>query len=71
MASKTYCWAIIDAMREEMERDQNVILLGEDVAAAGGAFGATRGLFDKSDRPVCATRRSARRSSSGSASAPR
>jgi acetoin:2,6-dichlorophenolindophenol oxidoreductase subunit beta len=47
MASKTYCWAIIDAMREEMERDQNVLLIGEDVGPAGGAFGASRGLFDK------------------------
>ena len=44
MTSKTYCWAIIDAMREEMERDTNVFLIGEDVAAAGGAFGASRGL---------------------------
>ncbi len=44
MTSKTYCWAIVDAMREEMERDKNVFLIGEDVAAAGGAFGASRGL---------------------------
>ena len=33
-------------MREEMERDRNVFLIGEDVAAAGGAFGASRGLRD-------------------------
>ena len=45
MTSRNYCWAIIDAMREEMERDQNVFLVGEDVGAAGGAFGASRGLF--------------------------
>jgi pyruvate dehydrogenase E1 component beta subunit len=44
MASKTYCWAIVDAMREEMERDPNVFLIGEDVGPAGGAFGASRGL---------------------------
>ena len=44
MTSKTYCWAIVDAMREEMERDKNVFLIGEDVGAAGGAFGASRGL---------------------------
>lgn len=44
MTSKTYCWAIVDAMREEMERDSNVFLIGEDVGAAGGAFGASRGL---------------------------
>jgi pyruvate dehydrogenase E1 component beta subunit len=47
MATKTYCWAIIDAMREEMERDESVLLIGEDVAAAGGSFGATRGLLDR------------------------
>jgi pyruvate dehydrogenase E1 component beta subunit len=46
MATKNYCWSIIDAMREEMQRDSNVFLIGEDVAAAGGAFGASRGLLD-------------------------
>jgi len=46
MTTKTYCWAIIDAIREEMARDDRVLLLGEDVGAAGGAFGASRGLFD-------------------------
>ena len=46
MAMKSYCWAIIDAMHEEMQRDPNVFLIGEDVAAAGGAFGASRGLLN-------------------------
>lgn len=46
MASKTYCWAVIDAMREEMERDESVFLIGEDVGAPGGAFGASRGLLE-------------------------
>jgi len=45
MTSKTYCWALIDAMREEMERDPNVFLIGEDVGPAGGAFGGSRGLL--------------------------
>ena len=44
MAIKNYCWALIDGMREEMERDRNVFFVGEDVGAAGGPFGATRGL---------------------------
>lgn len=44
MATKTYCWAIVDAMREEMERDEKVFLIGEDVGAPEGAFGASRGL---------------------------
>ncbi len=46
MASKTYCWAIVDAMREEMARDGSVFLIGEDIGAPGGAFGASRGLLD-------------------------
>jgi pyruvate dehydrogenase E1 component beta subunit len=46
MASKTYCWALIDAIHEEMTRDETVVLLGEDVAEAGGAFGASRTLLD-------------------------
>ncbi|MBZ0217720.1 MAG: alpha-ketoacid dehydrogenase subunit beta [Fimbriimonadaceae bacterium] len=46
MATKTYLWATVDAIREEMERDENVFLVGEDVAAAGGAFGASRGLHE-------------------------
>jgi len=46
MASKNYCWALIDGIREEMERDDTVLLVGEDVAAAGGAFGTSRGLLD-------------------------
>lgn len=40
-----YIWAVNEAMREEMERDDDVVLIGEDVAEAGGAFGASRGLL--------------------------
>ena len=39
-----YIDGIRAALAEEMERDQDVILLGVDVAAAGGVYGATRGL---------------------------
>ena len=46
MATKNYCWALIDGIKEEMERDPSVLLVGEDVGAAGGAFGTSRGLFD-------------------------
>lgn len=46
MTSKSYCWAIIDGLREEMARDDRVFLVGEDVGAAGGAFGGSRGLLD-------------------------
>lgn len=44
--------AINEALRQEMERDENVILLGEDIAKMGGDFGVTRGLWQQfgSDR---------------------
>ena len=43
----TYRMAIIDALREEMERDSSVVLVGEDVGAAGGVFKQTEGLFEQ------------------------
>ena len=43
----TYIQAINQAMHEEMARDDNVLLLGEDVGVLGGAFKATEGLFAK------------------------
>ncbi|MFC1716075.1 pyruvate dehydrogenase complex E1 component subunit beta [Candidatus Poribacteria bacterium] len=42
----TYREAVIEALAEEMLRDDRVILYGEDIAEYGGAFGATRGLID-------------------------
>jgi len=39
--------AIRDAIDEEMDRDDRVLLFGEDVAFAGGVFQATRGLYAK------------------------
>jgi 2-oxoisovalerate dehydrogenase E1 component len=39
--------AIRDALREEMRRDHSVFVMGEDVGLYGGAYGATRGLFDE------------------------
>ncbi|HWE59776.1 MAG TPA: pyruvate dehydrogenase complex E1 component subunit beta [Solirubrobacteraceae bacterium] len=39
--------AIRDALAEELERDPSVIFFGEDVAAAGGVFKATPGLFER------------------------
>jgi len=41
-----YRHAVAEAIMEEMLRDKRVVLFGEDVADYGGAFGATRGLFD-------------------------
>jgi acetoin:2,6-dichlorophenolindophenol oxidoreductase subunit beta len=39
--------AIRRALDEELERDDTVIFFGEDVAAAGGVFAATPGLYEK------------------------
>src|SRR3984893_1092525 len=43
----TYLEAIREALAEEMRRDPKVFVLGEDVGAYGGAFGATQGLYDE------------------------
>jgi pyruvate dehydrogenase E1 component beta subunit len=43
----TYRQAIAMAIADEMESDERVLLFGEDVAAAGGVFKATEGLFEK------------------------
>jgi pyruvate/2-oxoglutarate/acetoin dehydrogenase E1 component len=39
--------AIIEALTEEMERDPNTVLFGEDVGKFGGIYGATKGLYEK------------------------
>ncbi len=43
----TYLDAISQALRDEMRRDENVIVLGEDIAVFGGAFKVTRGLLEE------------------------
>ena len=60
MAKKTYRQAINEALRQEMERDHRVIIMGEDVAgglgapgeqdAWGGPLGVTKGLMPKFGR---------------------
>src|ERR1051325_565734 len=40
----TFIQAIQSGMRDEMGRDESVILLGEDVGRKGGVFKATEGL---------------------------
>jgi pyruvate dehydrogenase E1 component beta subunit len=47
MASMTYSRAINQALAEEMARDENVILYGQDVAVWGGIFKVTEGLRDR------------------------
>ena len=59
MPETTYLEAIRQGMWEELERDPNVFLLGEDIGIYGGAFKVTAGMLDKFgarriiDTPVC------------------
>lgn len=39
--------AITEALRQEMERDERVFVLGEDIGLSGGVFKATAGLHEK------------------------
>jgi 2-oxoisovalerate dehydrogenase E1 component beta subunit len=45
--STTYLEAIREGLWEEMERDPNVFLIGEDIGAYGGAFKVTAGFFER------------------------
>src|SRR5688572_33344756 len=47
MAELTYREAVAAGIAQEMRRDPNVVLIGEDVARAGGVFKATVGLLDQ------------------------
>lgn len=47
MAIMSYIEAITMAMREELARDEDVFVLGEDVGLKGGVFRATEGLYDE------------------------
>lgn len=43
----SYIQAVNDALREEMNRDDHVFVMGEDVGINGGVFRATEGLIDQ------------------------
>jgi len=47
MAELSYRDAVARGLAQEMERDASVVLIGEDVAKAGGVFKTTAGLFDR------------------------
>src|SRR5579871_49653 len=59
MAETTYLEAIRQGIWEELERDPDVFLLGEDIGVYGGAFKVTAGMLEKfgarrvMDTPVC------------------
>ncbi|OLZ39165.1 acetoin dehydrogenase [Natrinema saccharevitans] len=46
----TYVQAIAEAIDEELQRDEDVVLFGEDVEEFGGNFGETEGLYEKHGR---------------------
>ncbi len=47
MPLKTYLQAINEALAQEMERDPDVFIMGEDVGPFGGCFGVTKGLYER------------------------
>jgi pyruvate dehydrogenase E1 component beta subunit len=47
MSEKSYRDAIRDAMMEEMDRDQNVLIMGEDIGVYEGTFRITAGMLKK------------------------
>jgi pyruvate/2-oxoglutarate/acetoin dehydrogenase E1 component len=47
MTEIKYWKAINEAITEEMDRDERVVLFGEDVGKSGGTYIATKGLYDR------------------------
>lgn len=47
MKEITYAQAVCEALDEEMARDENVVMLGEDVGFIGGNFKTSAGLLEK------------------------
>ena len=47
MAILTFREALGQAMKEEMERDSNVFLMGEEVAEYDGAYKVSKGLLEQ------------------------
>jgi pyruvate dehydrogenase E1 component beta subunit len=47
MGAITVRQAISDALREEMQRDEKVFILGEEVGVWGGTYAVTRGFYDE------------------------
>ncbi|MCA9937702.1 MAG: alpha-ketoacid dehydrogenase subunit beta [Anaerolineales bacterium] len=47
MARITMRQAITDALREEMQRDDTVFIMGEEVGVWGGTYAVTRGFYDE------------------------
>src|SRR5207248_5617424 len=43
----TYLIAIVEALWEEMERDESVFMMGEDIGVYGGALKVTEGFIER------------------------
>lgn len=47
MRTMTYRDALREGIREEMQRDERVFILGEDIAGYGGTYAVSKGLFEE------------------------
>ena len=47
MRTIAYRDALREAVREEMQRDERVFIMGEDIAGYGGTYAVTKGLFEE------------------------
>ncbi len=47
MRKITFAQATLEAMAEEMRRDENIFVMGEDIVRQGGIFGQFKGLSDE------------------------
>ena len=47
MKTITFSQATLEAMQEEMIRDERVFVMGEDIARQGGILGQFKGLHDQ------------------------
>lgn len=47
MREITYLEAVREALSQEMRKNEDVFILGEDIGVYGGAFGVTRGMFEE------------------------
>ena len=67
----SYRQALHDTLRAEMRRDENVLLIGEEIGVFEGSYKITAGLLAEFGRAGSVTPRSPRKASPGSRSAPR
>jgi pyruvate/2-oxoglutarate/acetoin dehydrogenase E1 component len=65
MAVISYRQALHDTLRAELLRDENVLLLGEEISVFEGSYKITAGLLAELGRAGCGTPRSVRKASPG------